>query len=220
MKSYIFYAIGEIFLVMIGILIALQVNNWNEKRKELNLANNILGQLQTTIANDTLVLNSQLIMFENMITETRWVIEQFENDAPYSPRMDTSLAVISAFSITEADYTAFNYLENVGIGIIEDQELRDQISTYYAHSKLMQQVDEYFEVNKYFRQVIYPKFFKRYRYGRYVKPVDYQALKISDEFRVVVDMCLNDASYYRSMINAQKERASEILTAINRKLNL
>lgn len=33
LKRYLFYAIGEILLVMIGILLALQVNNWNEKRK-------------------------------------------------------------------------------------------------------------------------------------------------------------------------------------------
>lgn len=32
--SYLKYAIGEIVLVVIGILIALQVNNWNEKRKQ------------------------------------------------------------------------------------------------------------------------------------------------------------------------------------------
>jgi len=31
-KNYVFYAIGEILLVMIGILLALQVNNWNQKR--------------------------------------------------------------------------------------------------------------------------------------------------------------------------------------------
>ena len=33
MNSYIKYAIGEIILVVIGILIALQINNWNEHRK-------------------------------------------------------------------------------------------------------------------------------------------------------------------------------------------
>ncbi len=33
-KRYVFYAIGEVLLVMIGILLALQVNNWNENRKE------------------------------------------------------------------------------------------------------------------------------------------------------------------------------------------
>ena len=33
-RKYLKYAVGEIVLVVIGILIALQVNNWNEKRKE------------------------------------------------------------------------------------------------------------------------------------------------------------------------------------------
>lgn len=33
-KKYLLYAIGEILLVMIGILLALQVNNWNQNRKE------------------------------------------------------------------------------------------------------------------------------------------------------------------------------------------
>lgn len=32
--SYLKYAIGEIFLVVVGILIALQINNWNEIRKK------------------------------------------------------------------------------------------------------------------------------------------------------------------------------------------
>ncbi len=37
-RKYLLYAIGEIILVVIGILIALQVNNWNEKRKANQLA--------------------------------------------------------------------------------------------------------------------------------------------------------------------------------------
>jgi len=32
--KYLRYAIGEIVLVVIGILIALQINNWNERRKD------------------------------------------------------------------------------------------------------------------------------------------------------------------------------------------
>ena len=32
--KYLKYAIGEVVLVMVGILLALQVNNWNEDRKE------------------------------------------------------------------------------------------------------------------------------------------------------------------------------------------
>lgn len=49
-SRYLIYAIGEIFLVVIGILIALQINNWNEARKTADLENsffdNILVDLQ------------------------------------------------------------------------------------------------------------------------------------------------------------------------------
>ncbi len=33
LKRYLFYAIGEILLIMTGVLLAFQVSNWNEKRK-------------------------------------------------------------------------------------------------------------------------------------------------------------------------------------------
>ena len=43
--SYLRYAIGEIVLVVIGILIALQINNWNQNRIERNEENDIIAKL-------------------------------------------------------------------------------------------------------------------------------------------------------------------------------
>ena len=49
-SKYLLYAIGEILLVMIGILLAFQVDRWNEKRldriKELKHYNNLIGELE------------------------------------------------------------------------------------------------------------------------------------------------------------------------------
>ena len=45
--KYLKYAIGEIVLVVIGILIALSINNWNESRKEIKLRANYLNVLKT-----------------------------------------------------------------------------------------------------------------------------------------------------------------------------
>ena len=215
---YFIYAIGEILLVVVGILIALQVNNWNEARKEKELANEILSQMEERISQDTIVLNRQIERFEKMKAESEWIIQQFDSDAPYISKMDSVLASISVFSFTEADYTAFNYLENVGIGIIKDQEMRDKITEYYRLSEHIYEVDKYFELNKYFRQEIYPKYFKRYRYGLYVVPNDFKALKQSNEFRIVLDMCYNDAIFYRGMTKGQKERAKELLKMIDKQL--
>ena len=52
-SKYFKYAIGEIILVMIGILLALQVNNWNQKRLEHNeekiILSNLKGDFQNAI---------------------------------------------------------------------------------------------------------------------------------------------------------------------------
>ena len=45
-RRYLLYAIGEVLLVMIGILLALQVNNWNEERKARNLEHQALINLK------------------------------------------------------------------------------------------------------------------------------------------------------------------------------
>jgi uncharacterized membrane protein YgaE (UPF0421/DUF939 family) len=48
-SKYFKYAIGEIILVVIGILIALQINNWNELRKDRKEEVKLLKQLQTDL---------------------------------------------------------------------------------------------------------------------------------------------------------------------------
>ncbi len=53
--NYLLYAIGEILLVMIGILLALQVNNWNETRMQQNELKSILKTVSLDLERDTIV---------------------------------------------------------------------------------------------------------------------------------------------------------------------
>ena len=50
--KYMRYAVGEIFLVMIGILLALQVNNWNQERKNNSLKESYLKNLIVDLNKD------------------------------------------------------------------------------------------------------------------------------------------------------------------------
>ena len=59
-SKYLFYAIGEIILVVIGILIALQINNWNENRKELKHQNFLFAQLLSDAKADSVFFEDRL----------------------------------------------------------------------------------------------------------------------------------------------------------------
>src|SRR6056297_1417073 len=63
--KYFKYAIGEIALVMIGILLALQVNNWNNNRIERNEEKEVLVKLNADFKENKKALNKFLIEINN-----------------------------------------------------------------------------------------------------------------------------------------------------------
>ena len=90
--KYLKYAIGEIFLVMIGILLALQVNNWNENRKERiaeqTLYKTLISSLESDLedANDKISsvdksIRAQEIFIVNSFNEIKgkYNVTQIEN---------------------------------------------------------------------------------------------------------------------------------------------
>ena len=78
--KYLKYALGEIILVVIGILIALQINNWNEQRKIENKGkeyiHEIYKELKIELSNIDLILNS----LTNQYNGTEHVLSFFESE--------------------------------------------------------------------------------------------------------------------------------------------
>lgn len=60
-KKYVLYAMGEIVLVVIGILIALSINNWNENRKDLNEEQKIIFSLNEEFKKNLIELDSSIV---------------------------------------------------------------------------------------------------------------------------------------------------------------
>jgi len=80
--KYFKYAIGEIILVVIGILIALSINNWNEGRKEKLLASTyrikIINDLETDLTN----IDSLLTIGKRNEKAVKSYFNYFENQDP------------------------------------------------------------------------------------------------------------------------------------------
>ena len=73
--KYFKYAIGEIALVVIGILIALSINNWNEKRKEYNQISNYAKSLAQDLEEDIAMIR----IIENTANQISYRIDSLSN---------------------------------------------------------------------------------------------------------------------------------------------
>jgi hypothetical protein len=131
--KYFKYAIGEIILVVIGILIALQINIWNEKRKETNqtvgLLNNMITDLKTDINN----LERNINLYNGYITSSRMLLST--NDYQLlSADSIYNLLPTNASSNKIIDVT-FEKLKNIGtIKILDSEDLFNAITNYYTNT--------------------------------------------------------------------------------------
>ena len=74
-SKYFKYAIGEIILVVIGILIALQINNWNENRKEIYNEAKILKTLNDEFLENKITLDSTLVLLNSTADALSFVLK-------------------------------------------------------------------------------------------------------------------------------------------------
>ena len=68
-RKYLVYAIGEIALVVIGILIALQINNWNQQRIDSSKRQDYIKLLLRDLSKDTMMLNSGIMEMTSIINQ-------------------------------------------------------------------------------------------------------------------------------------------------------
>jgi hypothetical protein len=132
-SKYLIYAVGEIVLVVIGILIALQINNWNEKRKSREAVKIAIEGLIADLKKDTLQLRIDLGYIDN----------DFNRINDFRSRLSHPLATIdSVRHIARYEYSPFfdpsnNLNRNtitslLSTGRIDDfeQDLKNKILTY------------------------------------------------------------------------------------------
>jgi len=206
-SKYLIYALGEILLVVIGILIALQINNWNEFRKERELERVLLNGIYKSLVQDTIYLQREIGSYDRQLEYAAYIKEKFANGTPYQKRLDTAFAQIAIGHLYAPDYTAFDRLESVGVDIVKNDSIRNMTVHYYAFSRFLKEVEDYYENSKYYRQQIFPKYFKSYKYAREAVPVDYQALRESSEFRIALDYSINDAYWFKGRAAHRKKDA-------------
>lgn len=132
-SKYMLYAIGEIALVVIGILIALSINNWNENRinrnKETKLLHDMVENLELNVKTLEHMLNgnnrdrrSSLIIIsaiENRLTNT----DSLEFHFAWGLNQSSEYSVLSS--------VGYESMKNIGFEIVSNDRLKKEIISLF-----------------------------------------------------------------------------------------
>ncbi|WP_052461231.1 DUF6090 family protein [Psychroserpens mesophilus] len=129
-SNYLIYAIGEIFLVVIGILIALQINNWNESRKQSITEKEFITSLKNDLKQDKAFIKRVI-----KLNEPRIVAYEILNDNLQNLYNNDRKSLDSIFKIYFRSQRTFYPIS----GSYESAESGNQISIF-QNKKLVQKV--------------------------------------------------------------------------------
>lgn len=140
-SKYLLYALGEIFLVVIGILIALQINNWNQQRLSKKTEIAILNRLVSDLEED----RERFIYLDSSYVDKRDKNVAFRALITQPTITDEDLKAMTNFWGAHAEYinpqtTTYEEMVNSGkMYDISNDQLVNQISDYY---KTMSRIED------------------------------------------------------------------------------
>lgn len=139
-SKYLIYAIGEIVLVVIGILIALQINNWNQTRIDINKEEKFLLEIKENLNEDLQKINEVLLANAQKLKriDTAYhYLSLMEEDPLNGKKFSYQLPVITNHKLFTPTSVAFNNITSTGkIDVLRSDVLRKEISRYYSYAPL------------------------------------------------------------------------------------
>lgn len=144
LKKYLIYSFGEILIVMIGILFAIQINNWNENRKNKQDGAYYLKKIESNLRSDIKLLNryrwsnyDQINMLDSMLI----ILQQPNNFSTDLFKKNVKVFLHNKrFIPTKISFD--NLVSSNNLGIISNQKLLEQIFEYYTKIESIEKIME------------------------------------------------------------------------------
>ncbi|SDQ71445.1 DUF6090 family protein [Flagellimonas zhangzhouensis] len=144
--KYLTYAIGEIVLVVIGILIALQINNWNDNIKKSKLEQETLYNLKGDFELNKAELEGVIKAMESNIDKSVEILNFTGNKDSDNFLLDSLLIATVSGPVFDAQNGFLNDLISSGnLGILKNVELRSKLSSWEPNLEKLARKEGYME---------------------------------------------------------------------------
>ena len=235
-SKYLIYAIGEIVLVVIGILIALSINNWNENNKQRTKEKAILENLKTSLEDDILTHNFHLQVYEEGKYSIDFLIEFMEKDYPYQDSLKYHFGRTTHLWNPSIRLEIFENLKSIGFDIVSNKDLKQDILGYYsfANTDFITAKNRYDDIISNASSNVYNTRFRAFWNGNYnlfrktgrpndlqieMTPNDFESLKKDDEFLFFLRTLKNQHYWFAEKNNLDaKKMAENLLLMVNQEL--
>ena len=191
--NFILYAIREIFLVVIGILIAVSINNWNENRNQNKELNQILLTVKEDLENDITKIDKVIEFYNNADTVFKGVINSKYSREDYqkNPKIGRLIFGYPELSFTKRGVSLLEKFK--GSLTLEKEELVQELIEFYNEQLWEIRVDDELRAKDYKENFSYWK-------ANHDWWFDYVQLNQNEEF---INYALESKDYKTRVATAQ-----------------
>ena len=137
--KYLKYAIGEIVLVMIGILLALQVNNWNNNRIELNEEKKVIEKLQLEFIENKKITTEFLVAMNSQVNTEKTLMSLIGASKEELNKHNLDSIFYVSFGPGEirfADNTIKNIIQSGKLNLLKNKKITDLLYKWNTLSEI------------------------------------------------------------------------------------
>ncbi len=215
--KYLKYAIGEIILVMIGILLALQVNNWNQLQKANKNEIEILGQIKNALQNNKETLKNRIELYKGLQIGGNLLEKHLNERLSYSDTLQRYFIIPTYDFSFGISYSTYENVKNQGFNIITNDTLRLKIIKLYDEQfgLLKDQESKVADLLPNIMQLAF-KYFHTSPNG--FKPNDYELLLNSLEYSNVLSFMMTIANQFEILSKNSNEEIDKLLSLIEKEI--
>lgn len=224
-SKYLIYAVGEIVLVVVGILIALQVNNWNEKRKLKGAEITILQNFESSIGSDIESLEYYIEEYRTIHNSIKLLRNHMDNNMPYNDSLNFHFLNSTAYWSPRIDQGVFSTLSSTDLNLISNDSLKKEIVSYYTFAKTNFDM-KILKYSNIIDNASYNLFSTRFDglwnvAQRAMIPNDYESLKIDKKYNYFINS-LNQQIFWlvEDPLNQADRKAKAMIELIDKELKV
>ena len=134
-SKYMLYAIGEIILVVIGILIALQINNWKEENSNRALEKQMMSNLNSEFRNNLSKIQESIIQYKQTEDAIRFLMSKMQasSDELKQHNIDSLLAnAVDVFDYRPTQNTLTEILSSGNLKLISNDSIKYNLLQWSA----------------------------------------------------------------------------------------